>query len=190
LTRVSEITVQTLRFHRQQNNPSPVDLAELLQGIVSLYSGRFLVRGIGVDWKIRVSPKVFCLEGEIRQVLNNLIRNAIDAMPNGGRLAVRVRPACDVEMRDGVRITIADSGEGISPEIMPHLFEPFYTTKDVTGTGLGLWVSKGIIDKHDGTVTVKTRRAGVGVRGLVGTVFAIWLPVENAGLRSLGGSEG
>jgi signal transduction histidine kinase len=65
---------------------------------------------------------------------------------------------------------------------MPHLFEPFYTTKDVTGTGLGLWVSKGIIDKHDGTVTVKTRRAGAGVWGLVGTVFAIWLPTENPGL--------
>jgi PAS domain S-box-containing protein len=181
LTRVSEITVQTLRFHRQQNNPSPVDVAELLRSIVSLYSGRFLVRGIGVDWKIADSPKVFCLEGEVRQVLNNLIRNAIDAMPAGGRLAIRLRPGCDGRMRPGVRITIADSGEGISPEIMPHLFEPFYTTKDANGTGLGLWVSKGIIDKHDGEVTVRTRRAA-GAVGAGGTIFAIWLPTENPGL--------
>jgi PAS domain S-box-containing protein len=186
LTRVSEITVQTLRFHRQQNNPSPVDVEELLRAIISLYSGRFLVRGIGVDWKIAISPKVFCLEGEIRQVLNNLIRNAIDAMPTGGRLSVRLRPGCDGQMRHGVRITIADSGEGISPQIMAHLFEPFHTTKDVTGTGLGLWVSKGIVDKHDGTVTVRTRRAE---GGLCGTVFSIWLPVENPGLQSSGGAE-
>ena len=182
LTRVSEITVQTLRFHRQQSNPMPVDMAELLQAIVSLYSGRFLVRGIGVEWRVRAAPLVFCLEGEIRQVLNNLVRNAIDAMPNGGRLAVRLQPSCNGLGRVGVRITIADTGEGISPEIMPHLFEPFYTTKDVTGTGLGLWVSKGIIDKHEGTVTVKTRRTGAGSRG---TVFAIWLPTENPGLLSL-----
>ena len=187
LTRVSEITVQTLRFHRQQNNPQSVDLAELLRSIISLYSGRFLVRGIGVDWKLEVSPKVFCLEGEIRQVLNNLIRNAIDAMSGGGRLAVRLRPARDGAGRQGVRITIADSGEGISPEIMSHLFEPFYTTKDATGTGLGLWVSKGIIDKHDGAVAVRTRRAGAGPGG---TVFSIWLPVENSGLRTLSGAEG
>jgi signal transduction histidine kinase len=120
-------------------------------------------------------------------VLNNLIRNAIDAMPVGGRLALRLRPGCDDQGRQGVRITIADSGEGISPQIMPHLFEPFYTTKDVTGTGLGLWVSKGIIDKHNGTVTVRTRRA---VAGPGGTVFAIWLPVENSGLMSSEGSEG
>ncbi len=85
----------------------------------------------------------------------------------------------------GVRITIADSGEGISSEIMPHLFEPFYTTKDVTGTGLGLWVSKGIIDKHDGTISVRTRRAVADLTCASGTVFAIWIPVENPGLKAL-----
>ena len=182
LTRVSEITVQTLRFHRQQNNPQPVDVEELLRAIISLYSGRFLVRGIGVNWKITESPKVFCLEGEIRQVLNNLIRNAIDAMSEGGRLSVRLRPACDEQGRPGVRITLADSGEGISPEIMAHLFEPFHTTKDVTGTGLGLWVSKGIVNKHDGSITVRTRRPAAGAAGTGGTIFVIWLPIENQGL--------
>lgn len=184
LTRVSEITVQTLRFHRQQNNPSHVDIKDLLHSIASLYAGRFLVRGVDLLWKLTPEPTVLCLEGEIRQVLNNLIRNAIDAMPEGGRLAIRLRPASDIDGRPGVRITIADSGEGISPEITPHLFEPFYTTKDATGTGLGLWVSKGIIDKHGGTITVRTRRAMPS-----GTVFAIWLPISNPELSSTDSPE-
>jgi PAS domain S-box-containing protein len=177
LARVSEITLQTLRFHRQQNKPSPVDLAELAAAIVSLYTGRFLVRGIVAESKMTPAPTVMCLEGEVRQVLNNLIRNAVDAMSTGGRLCARVRPGSDhrrgARGREGVRITIADTGEGISPQILEHLFEPFHTTKDVTGTGLGLWVSKGIIDKHGGTILVRTRRSAPR-----GTVFSLWLPLD------------
>jgi len=158
LARVSEITLQTLRFHRQQTKPIQVDLAELARTIVSLYTGRFLVRGITVATKMTPAPTVLCLEGEIRQVLNNLVRNAADAMPDGGRLFVRVRPDREAYRCPGVRITIADTGEGIIPHILDHLFEPFHTSKEVTGTGLGLWVSKGIIDKHGGTISVRTRR--------------------------------
>lgn len=173
LARVSEITLQTLRFHRQQNKPAQVDLAELAGTIVSLYTGRFLLRGIEVAAAMPPAPPVMCFEGEIRQVLNNLVRNAADAMPQGGRLYVRVRPSSDVYGCPGVRMTIADTGEGISPHILNHLFEPFHTTKEVTGTGLGLWVSKGIIDKHGGTISVRTRRVAPS-----GTVFSIWLPLE------------
>jgi signal transduction histidine kinase len=188
LTRVSEITVQTLRFHRQQNTPTGLDVEGLLRTIVVLYSGRFLVRGIGVEWKVVPTPQVFCLEGEVRQLLNNLIRNAIDAMDDGGKLFVRVRPARGLGPRNGdrpgVRITIADTGEGICPEMRAHLFEPFHTTKDVTGTGLGLWVSKGIVDKHEGTITVRSRTSGAH-----GTAFAVWLPLENACLMAAAGEE-
>jgi len=177
LARVSEITLQTLRFHRQQNKPSLVDLAELAEAIVSLYTGRSLVRGIVIEAKMTPAPPVMCLEGEIRQVLNNLVRNAVEAMANGGRLLVRVRPGRELRRGDhgcdGVRITIADTGEGISPHILEHLFEPFHTTKDVTGTGLGLWVSKGIIDKHGGAIVVRTRRSPPS-----GTVFSVWLPLD------------
>ncbi len=173
LARVSEITLQTLRFHRQQNKPARVDLADLVGAILSLYTGRFLVRDIALTTKVTPSPSVICLEGEIRQVLNNLIRNAVDAMSTGGRLFVRVRPSCDAACREGVRVTIADTGEGINPLILQHLFEPFHTTKELTGTGLGLWVSKGIIDKHNGTIGVRTRRATPH-----GTVFSLWLPTD------------
>lgn len=159
LARVTEITVQTLRFHRQQSKPSQVDMAELLRTVMSLYTGRLLVRGISVEMKLVVAPSVLCLEGEIRQVVNNLVRNALDAMGTGGQLFIRLHPQIDSRSgKHGIRITVADTGEGISPQIQPRLFEPFQTTKELTGTGLGLWVSKGIVEKHGGYIRTRTRR--------------------------------
>ena len=176
LTRVTEITLQTLRFNRQHSKPMEVDMAELLRTVVALYTGRLLVRHIDADMKLRASPRVLSLEGEIRQVVNNLVRNALDAMGSGGRLLVRLHPQRDWRTgAKGVRLTVADTGEGISPEMKAHLFEPFQTTKEMTGTGLGLWVSKGIVDKHCGRIRTRTRR-GQGH----GTVFAVWLPVDGS----------
>jgi PAS domain S-box-containing protein len=173
LSRVTEITLQTLRFHRQQSKPAEIDLADLLRTVMSLYTGRLLVRNLTVEMKLIDSPQVMCLEGEIRQVVNNLIRNALDAMSGGGRLLIRLHPQTNwVDGRKGVRLTVGDTGEGINPEIMEHIFEPFQTTKELMGTGLGLWVSKGIVEKHEGSIRTKTRR---GERH--GTVFAVWLPV-------------
>ncbi len=176
LTRVTEITLQTLRFNRQQSKPVEVDMAELLRTVMALYTGRLLVRNIDADMKLRASPRVLSLEGEIRQVVNNLVRNALDAMGSGGRLLVRLHPQRDWRTgAKGVRLTVADTGEGISPEMKAHLFEPFQTTKEMTGTGLGLWVSKGIVEKHGGRIRTRTRR-GEGH----GTVFAVWLPVDGS----------
>lgn len=175
LGRVAEITMQMLRFHRQRSKPAEVDMVELLRAILVLYTGRLLVRGVTVETRLHPAPPAFCIEGEIRQVMNNLIRNALDAMNGtGGRLLIRLHPQHDWRsMREGVRITVADTGEGIRPEIFNHLFEPFQTTKEVTGTGLGLWVSKEIIERHGGFIYWRTRR-GAGH----GTVFSVWLPVR------------
>jgi signal transduction histidine kinase len=119
---------------------------------------------------------VQALEGEIRQVVNNLVRNALEAMSSGGRLLIRLHPQRSwCSGAEGVRVTIADTGEGISAEMKAHLFEPFHTTKEMTGTGLGLWVSKGIIDKHEGCIRTKTRRGADH-----GTVFTIWLPAKGS----------
>jgi signal transduction histidine kinase len=182
LARVTEITLQTLRFHRQQSKPSEVNVADLLNTVMALYTGRLLVRDVDIEMKLTESPPVLCLEGEIRQVINNLVRNALDAMSTGGRLLMRLHPQPDwVDGRNGVRVTVADTGEGIAPEIMAHLFEPFQTTKELTGTGLGLWVSKGIVEKHGGFIRTKTRR---GNRH--GTIFAIWLPL-NGGINLVAG---
>lgn len=174
LSRVTEITLQTLRFHRQQSRSIPVDVTELARAVMSLYTGRLLVRSIQVHWKIVDVPEVVCLEGEIRQVLNNLVRNALDAMASGGNLCIAVHGQSHLkDGRSGVRLSVADTGEGISPMIADRLFEPFQTTKEQTGTGLGLWVSKGIVEKHGGYISIRTRR------GIVhGTVFAVWLPVD------------
>lgn len=174
LARVTEITLQTLRFNRQHSKPVKVDLAELMRTVMALYTGRILVRSINTDVKLLEVPRVTALEGEIRQVINNLVRNALDAMSSGGRLMVRLhRERSSRNGSEGVRLTVADTGEGISPKMQEHLFEAFQTTKELTGTGLGLWVSKGIIEKHGGRIRVRTRR-GEGH----GTVFSIWLPVE------------
>lgn len=174
LARVTEITLQTLRFHRQQSKPVQVNLADLLRTVMTLYTGRLLVRRLNVEMKLMDSPPVLCLEGEIRQVVNNLLRNALDAMSEGGRLLVRLHSQTDWLTRQrGVRMTVADTGEGIAPEIMAHLFEPFQTSKELTGTGLGLWVSKGIVEKHGGQIRTRSRR-GPGH----GTVFTVWLPLD------------
>ena len=174
LARVTEITLQTLRFHRQQSKPVQVDLADLLRTVMTLYTGRLLVRRLSVEMKLGDAPLVLGLEGEIRQVFNNLLRNALDAMSEGGRLLVRMHPQTNwVSGQPGVRLTVADTGEGIAPEIMQHLFEPFQTTKELMGTGLGLWVSKGIVEKHNGHIRTRSRR---GERH--GTVFTVWLPLD------------
>jgi signal transduction histidine kinase len=173
LARVTEITLQTLRFNRQHTKPAEVNMAELLHTVMALYTGRLLVRNVDADMKLIKVPRVFSLEGEIRQVVNNLVRNALDAMSNGGRLLVRLHTQQDWRSgAKGVRLTVADTGEGIRPEIEAHLYEPFQTTKEMTGTGLGLWVSKGIVEKHGGRITTRTRRGEIH-----GTVFAVWLPV-------------
>jgi len=184
LARVAEITVRTLRFHRQTSKPTWIDLAELAGSVVNPYTGRMLLRRLRLEWKIREAPKVWGLEGEIRQVFNNLFRNALDAMSDrdlGGRLLIRVGSACQwgepreggAAPRSGVRVTIADTGEGISPKIRERLFELFLTTKELTGTGLGLWVSKGIVERHGGTIRVRSRRDAPSW-----TVFAVWLPIK------------
>ena len=160
-----------------------MDIGELLRTVMTLYTGRLLVRNVSVELKLIEAPSVVCLEGEIRQVVNNLVRNALDAMSVGGRLLVRLHSECHPRTRRmGVRVTVADTGEGIRPDIRARLFEPFQTTKEQTGTGLGLWVSKGIVEKHGGHIRMRSRRDKQH-----GTVFAVWLPVDS-GLNLIAGA--
>jgi signal transduction histidine kinase len=167
--------MQTLQFHRHQTTATPVDLEDTTAAILRLYASRLPARNITVAQRMRTSPKVLLLEGEIRQVLNNLIRNAYDAMPKGGNLHLRLRPAaCLKTGHDGVRFSVADTGTGFLPAMRGHVFEPFHTTKDITGTGLGLWITKGIIDKHQGRIYMRSREGA-------GTVFSIWLPLQPMG---------
>ncbi len=172
LARVADITMQTLRFHRQQTAVAPVQLGDTIDAVLRLYAGRFSARKVTLKSKLRETPEAMLLEGDLRQVLNNLIRNAYDAMPEGGPLHVRLRPArCMKTWARGVRITIGDTGTGFLPKMRKTLFEPFHTSKEVSGTGLGLWISKGIIDKHLGRMQMRSRMGA-------GTVFSLWLPLH------------
>ena len=179
LARVADIVTQTLRFHRQQTAAALVELEETLPAVLRLYAARFRTRGVKPRLGIRKTPAVMLLEGDIRQVLNNLVRNAYDAMPSGGDLHVRLRPATCLRSGDkGVRITVADTGTGFLPKMRAHVYEPFHTSKDVTGTGLGLWISKSILDKHAGRISMRSRYREPGTEGGHGTVFALWLPLR------------
>jgi PAS domain S-box-containing protein len=174
LQRVSQIVTHTLRFHRQATNPRAVTAKELLEPTLGLYHGRLMNSNVDVQVRHCGSLPVVCYEGDVRQVLNNLIGNAIDSMKTGGRLLIRTRDACLWKNNvQGVRITIADTGHGMSAEIRERIFEPFYTTKGINGTGLGLWISSGIISKHHGLLQVRSSVAKSG-----GTVFSLFLPKE------------
>jgi PAS domain S-box-containing protein len=176
--RISEITQQTLRFYRQSTSPARANLAELLDSVLSLHQGRLRNLGIAVERKYDAKTDLYCFAGELRQVFANLIGNAIDAMPAGGRLIIRARRSRDWRNPDrgGVRFQVVDTGSGMLPSVKKHIFEPFFTTKEVTGTGLGLWVSSEIVAKHNGTIRVRSRSETLGLRS--GTIFEIFFPDE------------
>jgi len=171
VTRVSEITQQTLRFYRQSTLPALSNVAELLDSVITLHLGRIQTLQVDLRRDYDRSLQLFCFAGELRQLFANLIGNALDAMtPNGGRLIVRSYRST-MKGVAGFRVSVADTGGGITQEARRHIFEPFFTTKDATGTGLGLWVSDQIIRKHHGTVRVRSR-----VTGYTGTVFSVFFP--------------
>ena len=179
--RISEITQQTLRFYRQPTQPSRVTLEELLDSVLNLYQSRIHALDLRVERDYDASLTLFCFAGEIRQVFANLVGNSIDASSNGGRLVIRARRSRDWKNPEqtGIRFAVADTGAGMEPEVREHIFEAFFTTKEVTGTGLGLWVSQEIILKHHGLVRVRSRSAtptNSPAQDGHGTVFDIFLP--------------
>ena len=174
--RIAEIAQQTLRFYRQSTLPQRASLAELIDTALDLYKGRLRSMDAHVERNYDPQMSIFCYAGEIRQVFANLIANSLDAISAGGRLVVRARrgrhhrnPAVE-----GIRFTIADDGSGMEEETRARIFEAFFTTKETTGTGLGLWVSLEIILKHRGTVHVRSCTGGGGKPS--GTVFQVFLP--------------
>lgn len=176
LRRVSVIANQTLRFHKQSSRPQWITSDDLIGSAISVYQGRLVNSEVTVDKRIRTTRSVLCFEGEIRQVLSNLIINAIDAMhPSGGRLLMRSREGTDWKTgRKGLILTVADTGSGMSAETAARIFEPFFTTKEIGGTGLGLWVSHEIVQRHGGALAVRSSQR----KGCSGTVFTLFLPFE------------
>ena len=184
LTRVSQITQQTLRFYRQATQPAATRVSEVLDSVLTLYRGRVHAAQIQVVRSYDEQAELHSFGGELRQLFANLIGNALDAMPQGGTLTLRVHRSRDWSGsgQQGVRVVIADTGCGMPPAVRQRIFEPFYTTKEATGTGLGLWVSAEIVEKHHGRVRVRSRAAtGSGEAGRAsGTVFLLFFPHATA----------
>ena len=173
LTRVAHITRQTLAFHRDSQHPEPVRVAEMLDSVMFLYARRVMFKRIEIAREIDDSGTVIGYAGELRQVVSNLFANAVEACPPGGRLRLRAYRSREYfnSNKPGIRIVLADNGAGIGNDHLQHIFEPFYTTKGVKGSGLGLWVTQNIVAKHGGFIRVRSR-TGQGS----GTVFSIFLP--------------
>ncbi len=174
--RIAEIAQQTLRFYRQSTSPHRAKMSELLDSILDLYQSRLQALNIKLERRYDSELDLFCFAGEIRQVLANLVGNAVDATSAGGRLVVKARQSRSWAFPDlrGIRITVADTGLGMEDDVRDRVFEAFFTTKEATGTGLGLWVSHEIILKHRGIVHVRSRPGGMEHPS--GTVFQIFLP--------------
>ncbi len=170
INRVSDVAKQSLGFFRDNKKPGSFDVSALLDNVVSLYRPLLDQRNLRLDRDYTGSCRVFGSSSEIRQVLANLLRNAIEAVEPGGVIQLRVR-STPSGMR---RILVADNGRGISPQTRTRLFQPFVTSKGTAGNGLGLWVSRGIIAKHGGRIHVKT----CDIPGRSGTVFAVTLPAD------------
>ncbi|WP_109485591.1 ATP-binding protein [Occallatibacter savannae] len=175
LSRVSHIATQTLHFQRQSKGRVEVITADLLDSVIALYRTRFAEPGVVLERDLQPESKIMGYPGDLRQVFSNLLRNALEAIGSNGRISIRERICTDPESgRRFLRITVADSGHGMTPDVQKHLFEPFFSTKPATGTGLGLWVSKEIIDKHSGRIVVRSSTHPVRH----GTVFSVLLPIE------------
>jgi PAS domain S-box-containing protein len=174
LARISHLTKQTLGFYRETKGAEPIKIRPILDQLISVFAARARNKSVDIRREIRGDPEVYAVGDEIRQLITNLLSNSIDAVTRGGQIRLRVSPATEWNRkgRSGVRLTVADSGSGIPKAVRSELFEPFFTTKKEVGTGLGLWLSKGIVERHHGSIRVKSRSEP----GNGWTVFSVFLP--------------
>jgi PAS domain S-box-containing protein len=181
LERVTHVTRQTLEFHHSNNTAMSIDLRENLDGVLNLYQGRLRTRDIAIERRYSTVQHIYGVNSEIRQIITNLLSNSLDALANDGKLSCRITRSVGRGGLPVVRLTIADNGSGIDPVNRKKIFEPFFTTKEFVGTGLGLWIIKQIVEKHGGTIRVRSKLHK-------GTVFSIAFPIPGAKAENKSGS--
>ena len=175
LRRVAHIARQTLGFYRDNSQPMLLVVAKVIEDVLGIYELRFKYKSLKIEQRIEPGLTVYALQGELKQILSNLIANAIDASREDGRIVIAARMTRHFPSEDcGVRITIADNGSGIADKDKSKLFVPFFTTKEAVGTGLGLWITKDLLQKRGGNI--RFRSSNDSVRS--GTVMSIFLPAE------------
>jgi PAS domain S-box-containing protein len=182
LTRITHIVRQTLGFYREASHPVTVQISDVIKSVLELYKRKIENKRISVTADFTRESSIVAFPGEMRQVFSNLIANALDALPSGGRIDIRVRKAHNPGDANvpGVLCRISDNGEGIRRHNLRFIFEPFFTTKGEKGTGLGLWVTHGIVNKHRGWIRVRSS-AELEHHG---TTFLIFLPSKSQTLES------
>jgi signal transduction histidine kinase len=176
LERVSHIARQTLGYYRDAGLPAEVFFHELIENVLTIYRSKLLAYGISVDTQFNDLQKILVSRGEFIQIFSNLIANAIDAMPNGGVLHLSVRIVIS-SAGDGIQTVIRDNGTGIKSEHLDRIFEPFFTTKGDLGTGIGLWVTKQLVEKRGGQISITSNTAP----GKSGTLVSLFVPFSMPG---------
>jgi len=173
--RVASIAQQTLGYARERSSPGPIGLGSVLDEVLQLYSRRLDAKSIEVVKRYDDCPEIQGFSVDLRQLFSNLILNAIDALDEKGHLCLKLTrvQASGKDGRSGVRILIVDDGVGIAALDRAHMFEPFFTTKGEYGTGLGLWVSQGLVEKHGGSIRFRSST----LPGRSGTAFSVFLPL-------------
>jgi two-component system, NtrC family, sensor kinase len=181
LRRVSAVANQKLRFQQQPLRPKAVPCGSLITSTLALYESRLQNARIIVEQRMRVNLLVECWESDICQAIGNLVANAVDAMPAGGRLVIRSRKTKDWKTgKRSLAITVADTGIGMAQQTRRSAFEPFFSTKGIGGSGLGLWINKTIMERHRGRILIRsTQRAERS-----GTVVVLHLPLSSEGNAS------
>jgi PAS domain S-box-containing protein len=172
LQRVAHITRQSLGFYRETRAPEPVRIDTVIDLALELLKSKTRAKRVTVQKQWRTQREVAAVVGEMRQVFSNLLSNSLDAIGDNG--IIRIRTSLQ-KGRSGIpelRVTISDNGSGIPLLARAHIFEPLYTTKAALGTGLGLWVSRQIVERHHGAIQV--RSAADGPRR--GSTFSVTLP--------------
>jgi two-component system NtrC family sensor kinase len=147
---------------------------DILDGVLAIYRAQLMANKVKLDAQLKSSRQIFILPGEIRQVFGNLISNALDAIgQDGGELRVRCFDSTDWRVnRKGVRIIFSDSGSGVEESLLTKIFDAFFTTKGLRGSGVGLWLSAEILAKHNGSIRLRTRTTGI----YRGTLFSVFIP--------------
>jgi len=174
LARVSHIAKQTLGYYRELASASRAPLSDIAEQAIAIYEPRCTGTGIVVRKSLESSRRVMIRRGEMMQVISNLITNSMYGMPTGGTLSISVS---DTETpSEGVVLTVADDGVGIAPEVLPKVFDAFFTTRYTVGTGIGLFIARQFVEGHGGTIRIESSNQAEHH----GTVLRVFLPAHTA----------
>lgn len=175
VARVAHVTARSLGFHKQTDRLQQISVPALLASVLKFFESRLVEQGLTLRRKLREVPPVHCYKDDLSQAVSALLINAVEASPRGAVITIRLRgERLNADgMITGIRLTIADNGTGIAPEVRASMFRPFVSTKGEAGVGLGLWMCDQIVKRHHGSIRLRSRTLQP-----CGTVAVLRLPLH------------